>query len=97
MCKKNGVSFLESIGAFVRRKRKERGIGLRAFALVCEVSPTAMGRVENNEDLPSADLCDRIANALDLLAADRERIFRRSLSGVCGAGTVWAGGGVDRG
>ena len=65
MSKDNGVSFLESIGAFVRRKRAEQDIGLRALAAACEISPDALSRVERNEDQPSTDLCDRIAAALN--------------------------------
>ena len=43
MSTENGI-LGESIGAFIRLRRREQRIGLRAFALTCEVLPTAMSR-----------------------------------------------------
>ena len=61
----------EQFGAFIRRMREAKEIGLREMAKKIEVSPTYLSKVERDEFAPPAeDRVKAIAAILDLDADD---------------------------
>ncbi len=61
----------EQFGAFIRRMREAKEIGLREMAKKIEVSPTYLSKVERDEFAPPAeDRVKAIATMLDLDADD---------------------------
>lgn len=61
----------EQFGAFIRRMREAKEIGLREMAKKIEVSPTYLSKVERDEFAPPAeDRVKAIATILDLDADD---------------------------
>lgn len=61
----------EQFGAFIRRVREAKEIGLREMAKKIEVSPTYLSKVERDEFAPPAeDRVKAIAAILDLDADD---------------------------
>lgn len=60
----------QGYGDMIRSARKERGKSLRSFSSEVGVSTGYLSYVEREVDRPGAELCIRIAEALDL-DADR--------------------------
>jgi HTH-type transcriptional regulator, competence development regulator len=57
----------ESLGQHIRKKREEKGLGLREMARKVDISPTYLSRVETDEETtpPSEDTLRTIADVLD--------------------------------
>jgi ribosome-binding protein aMBF1 (putative translation factor) len=56
----------ESFGAFVRREREAKEIGLREMALKVGMSPTYLSKIERDEfDPPAEDKVKKIAEILE--------------------------------
>jgi transcriptional regulator with XRE-family HTH domain len=65
------ISGKEKFGAFIRREREGKGIGLREMARMIEVSPTYLSFVERDAMRPPAeDKVEVIAKILNLDADD---------------------------
>jgi transcriptional regulator with XRE-family HTH domain len=56
-------SALARVGALVKAKRREKGIGLRDAAVECGVSPSTLSRLERGTttSLPDADTLTKVA------------------------------------
>jgi transcriptional regulator with XRE-family HTH domain len=54
-----------TLGEYIRRKRREKGINLMDLAKEASVSYTHLSRIEADSTLPKADTVARIAGALD--------------------------------
>lgn len=59
-----------TLGAVVRRARRERGLTRRALADRSAVSEVYLGEVERGEKYPSARVLEQVAAALDLETPD---------------------------
>jgi len=57
---------LARIGAMIKARRRERGLGLRAAATECAVSPSTLSRLERGgaTSLPDADTLTKLASWL---------------------------------
>lgn len=56
----------EQFGSYIRQEREARGISLRKFAKMLDISPTYLSKVERDEEKPSAAMVIRIAEVLQL-------------------------------
>lgn len=61
-------SALARISALIKAKRREKGLGLRAAAVECGLSPSTLSRLERgvSSSLPDADTLAKLANWLDV-------------------------------
>ena len=59
---------LARIGALVKAKRRKTGLGLRASAVECGVSPSTLSRLERGDSssMPDADTLTKLANWLNM-------------------------------
>lgn len=60
-------------GPKIRRRREERGYGLRKFARVVQINHGYLSRIERNQRSPQPEVMARIAKALDYRVADIQR------------------------
>lgn len=62
---------LARIGALVKAKRRKTGLGLRAAAAECGVSPSTLSRLERGDSssLPDADTLTKLAAWLNMTVA----------------------------
>src|SRR6516162_7474181 len=62
---------LARIGALVKAKRRKTGLGLRAAAAECGVSPSTLSRLEraDSSSLPDADTLTKLATWLNITVA----------------------------
>jgi transcriptional regulator with XRE-family HTH domain len=68
--------FGRKFGAFVRRKREEREIGLRQMAKKIGVSPTYLSKVERDEFPPPAE--DKVRAIAKLIECDPDDLLGRA-------------------
>jgi transcriptional regulator with XRE-family HTH domain len=70
-----GVS-TEKFGAFIRRERESKEIGLREMAKKVGVSPTYMSKVERDEFRPPAE--DKVRAIAGILGCDVDDLLARA-------------------
>src|SRR5215469_9433456 len=66
----------EKFGAFVRRQREAREIGLREMAKMIGVSPTYLSKVERDEFAPPAE--DKVRKIAEILDSDPDELLARA-------------------
>ncbi len=66
----------EKFGAFIRRVREEKDIGLREMAKKIEVSPTYLSKVERDEFSPPAE--DRVKAIAKIQGLDADDLLARA-------------------
>src|SRR5215469_13944936 len=66
----------EKFGAFVRRQREEREIGLREMAKIIGVSPTYLSKVERDEFPPPAE--DKVKTIAKIIECDADELLARA-------------------
>ena|SRR5271166_379581 len=66
----------EKFGAFIRREREGKEIGLRQMAKKVGVSPTYMSKVERDEFPPPAE--DRVRAIAEILGCDVDDLLARA-------------------
>lgn len=61
---------------FIRKKRIERGVSLRAFSTMIEISPEYLSKIENGErSAPSKDILVRMTEKLKLNDNEKEIFY----------------------
>jgi transcriptional regulator with XRE-family HTH domain len=66
----------ETFGAYIARKRTERGLGLRGFAGELEINAPYLCDIEKGRRWPPEEpLLGRMADALGLQGEDRDRYY----------------------
>jgi ribosome-binding protein aMBF1 (putative translation factor) len=66
----------EKFGAFVRREREAKGIGLREMAKMIGVSPTYVSKVERDEFPPPAE--DKVKAIAQIIKCDTDELLARA-------------------
>ena len=66
----------ERFGAFIRRKREDREIGLREMAKMIGVSPTYLSKVERDEFPPPAE--DKVRAIAKIIECDADELLARA-------------------
>jgi transcriptional regulator with XRE-family HTH domain len=66
----------EKFGAFVRREREAKEIGLREMAKMIGVSPTYLSKVERDEFPPPAE--DRVKAIAQIIKCDVDELLARA-------------------
>jgi transcriptional regulator with XRE-family HTH domain len=66
----------EKFGAFVRRHREARDIGLREMANMIKVSPTYLSKVERDEFPPPAE--DKVRAIAKIIECDADELLARA-------------------
>jgi transcriptional regulator with XRE-family HTH domain len=67
----------ERFGAFIRRKREEKGIGLREMTkLMTKISPTYLSKIERDEFPPPTE--ERVREIAAILACDVDDLLARA-------------------
>jgi transcriptional regulator with XRE-family HTH domain len=66
----------EKFGAFIRRAREEKEIGLREMAKMIGVSPTYLSKIERDEFPPPAE--DRVKAIANILGCDADDLLARA-------------------
>jgi transcriptional regulator with XRE-family HTH domain len=66
----------EKFGAFIRRKREAKEIGLREMARMIEVSPTYLSKVERDEFAPPAE--DKVKAIARVIGCDVDELLARA-------------------
>jgi transcriptional regulator with XRE-family HTH domain len=66
----------KKFGAFVRRRREEREIGLREMAKKIGVSPTYLSKVERDEFPPPAE--DKVRAIAKIIESDSDDLLARA-------------------
>ena len=72
----NMVSGREKFGAYIRREREGREIGLREMAKMIGVSPTYLSKVERDEFPPPAE--DKVKAIAKILVCDIDDLLARA-------------------
>src|SRR5262249_30365588 len=72
----------ETIGAVVRRERRERNLTLRDLAERSILSVVYLGEIERGKKYPSALVLERLAKGLDISVSDLLELFADELRGV---------------
>ena len=70
------VSGREKFGAFIRREREAREIGLREMAKMIGVSPTYLSKVERDEFPPPAE--DKVKAIAKIINCDADELLARA-------------------
>ena len=70
------VSEKEKFGAFVRREREGKGIGLREMAKMIQVSPTYLSMVERDVFAPPAE--DKVRAIAQVLGCNVDELLGRA-------------------
>jgi transcriptional regulator with XRE-family HTH domain len=70
------VGAKEKFGAFIRREREARDIGLREMAKKIGVSPTYMSKVERDEYPPPAE--DKVKAIAKIIECDADDLLARA-------------------
>lgn len=66
----------ESFGQFLSKKRLEKKLTLRKFAILAELSPVYVSNIENNRQQAPADaVLQRIINVLSLDKTESEEMY----------------------
>jgi transcriptional regulator with XRE-family HTH domain len=66
----------EKFGAFIRRKREAKEIGLREMAKMIGVSPTYLSKVERDEFAPPAE--DKVKAIAQIISCDVDELLARA-------------------
>ncbi len=66
----------EKFGAFIRREREAREIGLREMAKMVGVSPTYLSKVERDEFAPPAE--DKVKAIAKIIECDVDELLARA-------------------
>jgi transcriptional regulator with XRE-family HTH domain len=66
----------EKFGAFIRREREARGIGLREMAKKIDVSPTYLSKIERDEFPPPAE--DKVKAIAKIIDCDTDDLLARA-------------------
>lgn len=66
----------EKFGAFIRREREAREIGLREMAKMIGVSPTYLSKVERDEFPPPAE--DKVRKIAEIIECDTDDLLARA-------------------
>jgi transcriptional regulator with XRE-family HTH domain len=66
----------EKFGAFVRRHREEKEIGLREMAKMIGVSPTYLSKIEREEFAPPVE--DKVRAIAKILGCDTDELMARA-------------------
>ena len=69
----------EKFGAFIRREREAREIGLRQMARKIGVSPTYMSKVERDEFTPPTE--DKVRSIAQIIECDPDELL--AMAGAC--------------
>jgi transcriptional regulator with XRE-family HTH domain len=67
------INAVEKFGAFVRRKREAKGLGLRETAKLIGVSPTYLSKVERDEYPPPAE--DKVKAIAAIIECDPDELL----------------------
>ena len=70
------VSGREKFGAFIRREREAKEIGLREMAKMIGVSPTYLSKVERDEFPPPAE--DKVRAIAKIIGCDADELLARA-------------------
>ena len=70
------TSTKEKFGAFIRRERETREIGLRVMAKMIGVSPTYLSKVERDEFPPPAE--DKVRKIAEIIECDTDDLLARA-------------------
>ena len=70
------VSGREKFGAFIRREREAKEIGLREMAKMIGVSPTYLSKVERDEFPPPAE--DKVRKIAAIIGCDADELLARA-------------------
>ena len=60
-------------GAFIRRKREAKGLGLREMAKLIAVSPTYLSKIERDEFPPPAE--DKVTKIAEIIGCDSDELL----------------------
>ena len=71
-----------TLGAVIRRERRERQMTLKELAERSALSVVYLGEIERGKKYPSALVLERLAAALDLMVPDLLEYFADELRGV---------------
>ena len=77
----------EKFGAFVRREREAREIGLREMAKMIGVSPTYLSKVERDEFPPPAE--DKVRAIAKIIGGDTDDLLARVRAATKNQSRVW--------
>jgi ribosome-binding protein aMBF1 (putative translation factor) len=66
----------EKFGAFIRRERENKEIGLREMAKMIGVSPTYLSKVERDEFAPPAE--DKVKAIAQIIGCDVDELLARA-------------------
>ena len=66
----------EKFGAFVRREREAKGIGLREMAMMISVSPTYLSMVERDAMSPPAE--DKVKAIAKIIGCDADDLLAKA-------------------
>jgi transcriptional regulator with XRE-family HTH domain len=66
----------EKFGAYIRRLREEKDLGLREMAKMIGVSPTYLSKVERDEFQPPAE--DRVKAIAEIIGCDADDLLARA-------------------
>lgn len=66
----------EKVGAFIRRQREAKEIGLREMAKMIEVSPTYLSKIERDEFPPPTE--DRVRAIAKIIECDADDLLARA-------------------
>ena len=81
-----------TVGAVIRRERRERGLTLKALAERSALSVVYLGEIERGKKYPSAQVLEQLAKALELDLAELLELVADELRGVAGPSTTSAMG-----
>jgi transcriptional regulator with XRE-family HTH domain len=70
------ISGREKFGAFVRRQREAKEIGLREMAKMIGVSPTYQSKIERDEFPPPAE--DKVRKIAAIIGCDADELLARA-------------------
>src|SRR5437588_13032831 len=73
-----------TVGAVIRRERRERGLTLKALAERSALSVVYLGEIERGKKYPSAQVLEQLAKALELDLAELLEVVAAELGGVAG-------------
>ena len=81
-----------TVGAVIRRERRERGLTLKALAERSALSVVYLGEIERGKKYPSAQVLEQLAKALELGLAELLDLVADELRGVAGPSATSAMG-----
>jgi len=86
------VDLQHTVGAVIRRERRERGLTLKALAERSALSVVYLGEIERGKKYPSAQVLEQLAKALELDLAELLELVADELRGVALPGATSAMG-----